>query len=91
MLPVLRDEAVLVVLSQVPPGFTRTVHRSPDRLYYQVETLVFGRAVDRAMQPERYIVLGCADPSSPFPPAYAKLLGAVGCPILPMRVTRAPS
>ena len=84
VLPALRDEAVLVVLCQVPPGFTRTVHRSPDRLYYQVETLVFGRAVERAMQPERYIV-GCADPSSPFPPAYAELLGAAGCPILPMR------
>ena len=84
VLPVLRDEAVLVVLCQVPPGFTRTVKRAPDRLYYQVETLVFGRAVERALQPERYII-GCADPTLPLPPAYAELLNAFGCPILPMR------
>jgi UDPglucose 6-dehydrogenase len=82
--PVLRDDAVLVVLCQVPPGFTRAVERSPDRLYYQVETLVFGRAVERALQPERYIV-GCADPARDLPAPYAALLAAFGCPILKMR------
>ena len=58
-----RPEAVMVVLSQVPPGFTRALQAPvpPQRLYYQVETLVFGRAVERATKPERYIV-GCADP-----------------------------
>ena len=38
---------------------------APQRLYYQVETLVFGRAVERATKPERYIV-GCADPAAPL-------------------------
>ena len=53
-------DAVMVILCQVPPGFTRSLHFLPAaRLYYQVETLVFGRAVERAMQPERYII-GCA-------------------------------
>ena len=33
--------------------------------YYQVETLVFGRAVERATKPERFIV-GCADPARPL-------------------------
>ena len=42
-------DAVLVVLSQVPPGFTRARRRSERHLYYQVETLVFGRAVERAL------------------------------------------
>jgi UDPglucose 6-dehydrogenase len=82
--PVLNKRAVLVVLCQVPPGFTRGLNIPPSRLYYQVETLVFGRAVERATRPERFIV-GCADPSKKLPPAYAALLGAFKCPILPMR------
>jgi UDPglucose 6-dehydrogenase len=81
----LRDDAVLVVLCQVPPGFTRAISQLPhDRVVYQVETLIFGRAVERAMHPERFIV-GCADPSKPLPARYRQVLGAFGCPILPMR------
>jgi len=79
-----RQDAVIVVLSQVPPGFTRARQRPGRTLYYQVETLIFGRAVERALYPERYIV-GCADPSQPLPPPYRSLLEAHGCPILPMR------
>lgn len=82
--PALRDDAVLVVLSQVNPGFTRKRGRATGPLYYQVETLIFGRAVERALYPERYIV-GCADPSSPLPVAYQTFLAAHNCPILPMR------
>lgn len=81
----MRPDAVLVILSQVPPGFTRSLRGTlPAALYYQVETLIFGRAVERAMYPERYIV-GCADPRQPLPAPFAELLGAFGCPILPMR------
>ena len=77
-------ESTLVVLSQVPPGFTRALPVPTERLYYQVETLVFGRAVERATRPERFIV-GCADPSSPLPAPWADFLAAFSCPILPMR------
>ncbi|MEM7190858.1 MAG: nucleotide sugar dehydrogenase [Pseudomonadota bacterium] len=80
----IRADAILVVLCQVPPGFTRQIERPPETLYYQVETLVFGRAVQRALEPERYIV-GCADPAVPLPSAFADVLGEFGCPILPMR------
>ena len=80
----LSPDATLVILCQVPPGFTRSIMRREERLYYQVETLVFGRAVERAMKPERYII-GCADPCAPLPPAYAQVLQAFDCPILPMR------
>jgi UDPglucose 6-dehydrogenase len=79
-----RADAVIVVLSQVPPGFTRSRQRPGRTLYYQVETLIFGRAVERATAPERFIV-GCADPSVALPPPYRAFLGAFGCPILPMR------
>jgi UDPglucose 6-dehydrogenase len=82
--PVLNRRAVLVVLCQVPPGFTRALSFPAGRLYYQVETLVFGRAVERATKPERFIV-GCADPSKKLPPVYAAFLRAFKCPVLPMR------
>ena len=79
-----REDAAIVVLSQVPPGYTRGKQRPGRILHYQVETLIFGRAVERALQPERYIV-GCADPSLPLPEPYKAFLEAHGCPILPMR------
>jgi UDPglucose 6-dehydrogenase len=81
----LKPDAIMVVLCQVPPGFTRSLKSLPaERLYYQVETLVFGQAVKRAMNPERHIV-GCANPTRPLDPRFAAMLGAFGCPILPMR------
>ena len=81
----LQPGALLVVLCQVPPGFTRKLSSIDHReLYYQVETLVFGIAVQRAAEPERYIV-GCAAPERPIDPRLAAFLGAAGCPILPMR------
>jgi UDPglucose 6-dehydrogenase len=79
-----RKDAAVVVLSQVPPGYTRGKQQPGRSLYYEVETLIFGRAVERALNPERYIV-GCADPVHPLPAAYAAFLGAHRCPILPMR------
>lgn len=80
----LKQDALLVILCQVPPGFTRSVRRAPEKLYYQVETLIFGRAMERALKPERFIV-GCADPASPLSPALRQYLEAFSCPILPMR------
>jgi UDPglucose 6-dehydrogenase len=79
-----RPEAVLVILSQVPPGFTRANAPRGRTVLCQVETLIFGQAVERALKPERFIV-GCADPAAPLPPALASFLGAFGCPVLPMR------
>src|SRR6185503_8062144 len=45
----LASRTVVVVLCQVPPGFTRALELPGERLFYQVETLVFGQAVERAM------------------------------------------
>lgn len=85
-------EAALVVLSQVPPGFTRELAAQLESqrpgtggsVYYQVETLVLGRAVERSLQPERFIV-GCADPTASLPRPYAAWLEMFGCPIVRMR------
>ncbi len=77
--------ASIVVLSQVAPGYCRA-HQKPGRtLIYQVETLVFGQAIDRAYNPERYII-GLAEPSQPLPKPYKEfLLGHGNPPLFPMR------
>jgi UDPglucose 6-dehydrogenase len=79
-----RADAVVVVLSQVPPGYTRARQRAGRLLCYQVETLVFGRAVERATRPERFII-GSPEPAEPLPAALRDFLLAFDCPILPMR------
>jgi len=80
----IHEAAILVVLCQVPPGFTRKIDRPAHLLFYQVETLIFGRAMERTLSPERFIV-GCADPQLGLEPRYKELLQAFSCPILPMR------
>lgn len=79
-----RPEAIVIVLSQVPPGFTRARQQAGRQLLYQVETLIFGRAVERAVSPER-IIVGCADPAKPLPAPMKAFLQSFNCPILPMR------
>ncbi|MFA4910597.1 MAG: nucleotide sugar dehydrogenase [Desulfobacteria bacterium] len=80
----MRPDALLVILCQVPPGFTRQIEWPAEQLYYQVETLIFGRAVERAMYPERFI-LGCANPAQTLNAKLYNYLKAFDCPILPMR------
>ncbi|HYR89128.1 MAG TPA: nucleotide sugar dehydrogenase [Terriglobia bacterium] len=79
-------DATLVIMSQVPPGFCRNVLKNLPanvHLFYQVETLVFGNALDRAVHPERYIV-GCADPDTSLPDLYRHFLSVFECPVLQM-------
>lgn len=76
--------ASLVLLSQVPLGFMRQIDFDKHRLFYQVETLIFGRAVERACFPERYIV-GQYEPQQALPVLYQQLLNSFECPILQMR------
>ena len=83
-----RADATVVVLSQVPPGYTRGRRKADRVLYYQVETLVFGRAVERATRPERVIV-GCPDDGDGLPAALQEFLAAFDCPVLPMRLESA--
>jgi UDPglucose 6-dehydrogenase len=86
--PALSKGATAVVLSQVRPGYMRALldraKLSPETWFYQVETLVFGAAVKRAMEPERYII-GAAVPTASLPVPYDKWLSAFECPRLVMR------
>ena len=79
----INSNAILVILCQVPPGFTRTIKWPINQLYYQVETLIFGRAIDRALNPERFII-GSSDKAKALPINYLNYLEAFSCPILQM-------
>ena len=37
-------------------GFTDSIKWNKKNLYYQVETLIFGEAVNRALKPEQFII-----------------------------------
>jgi UDPglucose 6-dehydrogenase len=83
VLEYLAVETVLVILCQVPPGFTRKYFEKHANTYYQVETLIFGRAIERALYPERYII-GCSIPDKKIDSRLSSFLTAYGCPIFPM-------
>lgn len=73
----------IVILSQVPPGYTRSKLQHDRVLYYQVETLIFGQAISRALFPERFMI-GCLDVDASMPSTYQKFLELHSCPILKM-------
>jgi UDPglucose 6-dehydrogenase len=82
--PHLQPGVVVVILCQVPPGFTRMIQMPSAQVFYQVETLIFGRAMERAEEPER-IIIGCQNPEQHLPEPYHSFLDAFNCPLLQMR------
>jgi len=52
----INKKKILVILSQVQPGFIRNIDWNKNYLYYQVETLIFGDAVNRSINPEQIII-----------------------------------
>ncbi len=72
----------LVILSQVPPGFTRKL-RCQHQLFYQVETLTIGAALASALKPNR-LIIGSLAPEQPLPAHLQTYLTSFMCPILRM-------
>jgi UDPglucose 6-dehydrogenase len=79
----MNNDAILVILCQVPLGFTREISQRHKKVFYQVETLVFGEAFSRASRPER-IIIGKANRQESIPKKLQLLLEEYGCPILDM-------
>jgi UDPglucose 6-dehydrogenase len=77
------QDRITVILSQVPPGFTRNYEKVFSNLYYQVETLVFGNAVERSSFPERFILGQKSDEE--INKNLKFFLDSYQCPILPMK------
>ena len=76
----LDKDAILVVLSQMKPGFMRSINIDHKKLYHQVETLIFGKAFNRALYPER-IIVGCKNKFNEISPIYLRYLKSFKCPI----------
>jgi UDPglucose 6-dehydrogenase len=79
----LKKDAILIVLCQVSPGFTRLIKSEYNHVYYQVETLIFGEAINRFLYPER-IIVGCADSKIPLDERYQHYLSFFECSIFIM-------
>ena len=72
----------VIILSQVFPGFTENLVSSKNKeVYYQVETLIFGKALSRATYPER-IIVGCDDEKREFNKKYHDYLKKFKCKII---------
>tara|TARA_B100000963_G_scaffold360988_1_gene394224 strand:+ start:1617 stop:2858 length:1242 start_codon:yes stop_codon:yes gene_type:complete len=78
----------LIIKSQVKPGFTRKINWPKKLLYYQVETLIFGNAIDRAEYPER-IIFGSHDGKLKIEKNYLSYLKKFKCPIINMKYEEA--
>ena len=78
---IIKKNCNLIILCQVPPGFTRSINWPSNNLYYQVETLIFSNALERAFSPERIII---GKDSSKIDKRYHFFLKKFKCPILEM-------
>jgi len=78
----------LVIMSQVQPTFTRAIQWPKHLLYYQVETLIFGQAIDRAENPER-IIVGTHNGLKSINKIYLNYLKKHRCPLIFMKYEEA--
>jgi len=79
----LNKNSNLIILCQVPPGFCRSINWPKDQLYYQVETLIFGQALERALYPER-LIIGSNLKRTVIKKPYLNLLKSFKCPLVQM-------
>ena len=73
----------ILIASQVRPGFTRAHRNMHPELYYFMESLIFGRGIERAQFPERHII-GSPQPEAPLPAGLNDFLSLAGCPVYVM-------
>jgi len=79
----LNKKTSLIILCQVPPGFCRKINWPKNQLYYQVETLIFGQALNRALYPER-LIIGSNLKKTEIKKPYLKILNSFKCPLIRM-------
>ena len=79
----LNKNSNLIILCQVPPGFCRLIDWNKNQLFYQVETLIFGQALERALYPER-LIIGIENKKNKIKQSYLKLLKSFNCPLIIM-------
>ena len=77
------SEIPIIILSQVKPGFMRKFNLNKLKLYYQVETLIFGKALAQAIKPTR-IIVGKASIEDKLDLGFQNYLKTFNCPIIEM-------
>jgi UDPglucose 6-dehydrogenase len=91
MIPHFRDGATILLMSQVPVGFTRALSINirdrrknvPFHLHYWVDVLVVGDAVSRFLNPGR-IIIGHERTPEPLSEAVSRIFQSLKCPIFEM-------
>jgi UDPglucose 6-dehydrogenase len=78
----------LIIMSQVSPGYSRKICNLHVNTYYQMETLIFGDALNRAENPER-IVIGKSDLLTPIDQDLKIYLNSFRCPVIEMTLEEA--
>lgn len=66
-------KTILVIHSQIQLNFMSKINWSKNKLFYHIETLIFGKALDRALNPER-IIIGCHDKNKKLPVKFQKYI-----------------
>lgn len=79
----IKNDAPLVIMSQVPPGFTRQLEKMKRDIVYQVETLIFGNGLNRALKPER-LIFGKINEEAVLPETVRKFAETFNCAIIEM-------
>lgn len=90
-IPYLNENVTIIITSQVPVGFSRRLYKKIRKkyknmrffLYYWLNTLIIGDAVNRFLYPER-IIIGHYDHSNKMSPVFTKILSLFSCPIINM-------
>ena len=77
------DKKILVIMNQVPVGFTRKIKWNKSLLFHFVETLIFGDAINRAIKPER-IILGKKHINHKVPNRLLNFFNLYNCEIIQM-------
>ncbi len=71
----------VVLVSQVPPGYTRRWTERRKNIYYQVDTIIMSKALERMLKPERIII---GTDGSDVAKSYMDYLYMFNCPRLVM-------
>lgn len=89
IIPHLNDAANFVIMSQVPPGFCRKINFDKQRLFCQVDTLIYGKSVLQALCPKQ-IIVGCNDlGDTNLNESYSKVLTCFNQPVQWLRYEEA--
>ena len=79
----INKSAILVIHSQIPLNFMEKINWPKNRLFYHVETLVFGEALFRVLKPER-LIIGCNNDKNKLPKLFQTYLSMFNSNIICM-------